>query len=144
RVGDTHIAARSFWSKVGHYVSKKPFTSVIVVLVFLLISMTQVFTISYEYNTMKSFPDDMPSRVGYDILEEELSRGTLAPTTAILEANELVTEKKQQELADRFEQFDFIDTARVTNKTEDEKVIQYDLTFNEDPYSVQAIDALEQ
>lgn len=35
-----------------------------------------VFTISYEYNTMKSFPDDMPSRVGYTLLEEKSRRLT--------------------------------------------------------------------
>jgi len=35
-----------------------------------------VFTISYEYNTMKSFPDDMPSRVGYTLLEEKSRRFT--------------------------------------------------------------------
>lgn len=35
-----------------------------------------MFTISYEYNTMKSFPDDMPSRVGYTLLEEKSRRLT--------------------------------------------------------------------
>lgn len=35
-----------------------------------------MFTISYEYNTMKSFPDDMPSRVGYTLLEEKSRRFT--------------------------------------------------------------------
>lgn len=92
---------------------------------------------------MKSFPDDMPSRIGYDILEDKFSKGTLAPTTVFLESNEQVTEEKQQEIASLLNDQEIVHSVRVSNRTEDDQIIQFDLTFKEDPYDVQTIDALE-
>lgn len=143
RVGDEAVASSSLWRKVGRMVTNKPVVSAIVILVFLALSATQVFTITYEYNTMKSFPDDMPSRVGYEILEEKFSKGALAPTTVILEAEDTVDEKAQQALADTLKEKDLVASVRLSNRAEDGKVLQYDLTFDEDPYDVKAIDALE-
>lgn len=143
KVGDEEVRASSLWSKVGKFVSKKPILSVVVILVFLVISSINVFTITYEYNTMKSFPDDMPSRVGYDILENKFSKGALAPTTVIFEADEKVAKEKQQEIANLLEEKELVGSVRVSNTTDDERVIQYDLTFEEDPYDVETMDALE-
>lgn len=144
RVGDEAIPASSLWKKVARIVTNKPVVSAIVVLLFLALSSTQVFNISYEYNTMKSFPDDMPSRVGYDILEEKFSKGTLAPTTVILESKNAISEEIQTEFAEQMMEKERVDHVRITNSTDDNHVIQYDLTFTEDPYDVKAIDALEQ
>ncbi|MFD2131346.1 MMPL family transporter [Pseudogracilibacillus auburnensis] len=143
RVGDEVIRTSSLWSKVGRTVSTRPILSVVLILGFLLITSSNIFTITYEYNTMKSFPDDMPSRIGYDILEDKFSKGTLAPTTVILESNEQVTEEKQQEIASLLNDQEIVHSVRVSNRTEDDQIIQFDLTFKEDPYDVQTIDALE-
>ncbi|MBO1004103.1 MMPL family transporter [Pseudogracilibacillus auburnensis] len=143
RVGDEVIRTSSLWSKVGRTVSTRPILSVVLILGFLLITSSNIFTITYEYNTMKSFPDDMPSRIGYDILENKFSKGTLAPTTVILESNEQVTQEKQQEIASLLNDQEIVHSVRVSNRTEDDQIIQFDLTFKEDPYDVQTIDALE-
>ncbi|MEI3614069.1 MMPL family transporter [Pseudogracilibacillus sp. SO30301A] len=143
KVDDEEVRTSSLWSKVGQFVSNKPVLSVIAILLFLIISSSNVFTITYEYNTMKSFPDDMPSRVGFDILENKFSKGALAPTTVIFEADEKVTNEQQQEIANLLEEKDLVDSVRISNITDDEHVIQYDLTFEEDPYDVATIDALE-
>jgi len=144
RVGDDEVKASSLWSKVGKFVTTKPIVSVVVVLGFLLLSASNIFTVTYEYNTMKSFPDDMPSRVGYEILEDKFSKGTLASTTVIFEADEAVDEEHQQQFADVLEQQTLVESVRVSNQTDDETVIQYDLTFSEDPYDPKTMDALEQ
>lgn len=143
RVGDEAVAASSLWRKVGQMVTNKPIVSALVVLGFLILSSTQVFTIKYEYNTMKSFPDDMPSRIGYEILEEKFSKGTLAPTTVIVEADDSISEADQEALAESLKARDLVATVRITNTADEDRVIQYDLTFDEDPYDVKAIDALE-
>lgn len=143
QVGDEEVKASSLWSKVGRFVSNKPILSVIVILVFLLLSASNVLTITYEYNTMKSFPADMPSRVGYEILEDKFSKGTLATTTVIFEAPEALSETDQENLTAVLKDQKLVDTVRVSNQTEDEKVVQFDLTFAEDPYDVHAMDALE-
>lgn len=143
QVGDEQMRTSSLWSKVGQFVSTKPILSVVVILLFLIITGSQIFNITYEYNTMKSFPEDMPSRVGYDILEEKFSKGTLAPTTVIFESNEKVTQENQQQLAERLEEESLVHSVRLSNVTDDELVVQYDLTFGEDPYDTKTMDALE-
>ncbi len=142
-VGDQEIRASSFWSKVGRFVSKKPIISVGLILAFLILSSSHLFSITYEYNTMKSFPDDMPSRIGYDVLEDKFSKGTLAPTTVIVESDDQVTKEQLQEIATLLEENETVGSVRLSNTTDDSHVIQYDLTFNEDPYDVLTIDALE-
>src|SRR5690625_521603 len=120
KVGDEEVRASSLWSKVGKFISKKPILSVVVILLLLVISSSNVFNITYEYNTMKSFPDDMPSRVGYDILEDKFSKGALAPTTIIFEADEKVAKEKQQEIATLLEEKELVGSVRVSNTTDDE------------------------
>src|SRR5690606_8073888 len=90
RVGDEHIKASSFWSKVARFVSTKPIISVVVIGLFMILSASNIMNINYEFDTMKSFPNDMPSRVGYEILEEKFEKGDLAPTTVLFESKLVV------------------------------------------------------
>src|SRR5690625_4932919 len=86
RVGDKQVKSSSFWSKVGRFVTTKPIVSVAIVGIFLLLSASNIFNMNYEFDTMKSFPDDMPSREGYEVLEEKFEKGELAPTTVLFES----------------------------------------------------------
>lgn len=144
RVGEKEVQASPLWTKVGKFVSAKPTLSVVVILLFLIVSGSQVFHITYEYNTMKSFPEDMPSRVGYDILEEKFSKGALAPTTVIFESKESLDEQEQTRIATLLEEREFVHDVRIANVSDDNKVIQYNLTFTEDPYAVETMNALEE
>lgn len=135
--------ASGLWRKVGRFVAQKPGIAVSAILLLLIVTSSQIFNIDYEYNTMKSFPEDMPSRVGYDILESKFSKGTLATTTVIFESPEAVPEDNQQELATALGDHKLVDSVRLNNQTDDHKVLQYDLTFAEDPYGIPAMDALE-
>src|SRR5690606_19697448 len=98
KVGANETKPNAFWSRVGRFVSKKPALSVIMVGAFLLISALNIFQIEYEFDTLKSFPEDMPSRVGYEILEEKFQPGDLAQTTVLLEANEEMNEEQIEEV----------------------------------------------
>src|SRR5690625_2901409 len=126
RIGDNEVKASSLWSKVGHFVVRKPVLSVVVIFLFLLVSASNIFTMTYEYKTMKSFADDMPSRVGYEILEDKFSKGTLATTTIIFEGADVVSEEEQQKMADALHDHELVDTVRVSNQTDNKEVIQYD------------------
>lgn len=143
RVGTEAAQASSLWGKVGKFVTRKPILSVVVIFIFLLISASNIFTMSYEYNTMKSFPDDMPSRVGYEVLEDKFSKGTLAATTVIFESDTSVTDDDQKKLANELADEKFVEHVRISNVTENNQVVQYDLTFSEDPYDEKSMDALE-
>lgn len=144
RVSDEKVKDNSLWSKVGRFVTKKPGLSVVMVSLFLLLAASNMFNLKYDFNTMNSFPEDMPSRQGYEILEEKFEKGDLAPTTVLFESKNVVTKDQQEALAKQLQEQELVSSVRLIESAEDEKVLQYNLTFEESPYSVQSIDALEE
>src|SRR5690625_7040991 len=87
-VGYEQMKTHSFWGKTAPFVTTIPIVSVAVLGTFLLLSSSHVFTMTYEFDTMKSFPDDMPSIEGYEILEDKFEKGDLAPTTVLFESKD--------------------------------------------------------
>ncbi|HWL25491.1 MAG TPA: MMPL family transporter [Ureibacillus sp.] len=143
KVGDTTVKESSIWSKVGRFVTKKPIVSVVIIGVFILVSASYNFNLKYEFDLIKSFPDDMPSRVGYEILEEKFAPGDLAATTVLVESNTEISEDGRQALLDELSNQDFVNTVRIDNQTDDNKVVSYSLTFDDSPYAIESINALE-
>lgn len=143
RVGETAIKKNSFWSRVGRFVVKKPVLSVSLMGIFLLLSASNMLNMEYEFDTMKSFPEDMPSRQGYEILEDSFAKGDLAPTTVLFEAAEAITDEQKEALKQELNNQPLVSTVRVNGTTEDGKVINYSLTFEESPYAIETMDALE-
>ena len=81
----------------------------------MILSASNIFNINYEFDTMKSFPGDMPSRVGYEILEEKFEKGELAPTTVLFESKSVVTEGEQDQLANSLSEQELVDQC-TTNR----------------------------
>jgi putative drug exporter of the RND superfamily len=143
KVGDTTVKPSSVWSKVGRFVTKKPIVSLVVIGLFILVSASYNVNLKYEFDLIKSFPDDMQSRVGYEVLEEKFAPGDLAPTTVLLESNEMVTDESRQAILDELSQQEHVSSVRLDNQTEDQKVLSYSLTFDDSPYAIESINALE-
>jgi len=144
KVGDVHVKKNSIWSGIGRFVVKKPVLSVAVIGIFLLISASNMFNMEYEFDTMKSFPDDMPSRQGYEILEEKFAKGNLAPTTVLFESSKALTSEQQEELRLAIAEQPLVSDVRINGKNEEDNVINYSLTFEDSPYAVKTMDALEE
>lgn len=142
-VGANQVKNSSIWSKIGQFVVKKPGIAAISISVILLLSASNLFNLEYEFDTMKSFPEDMPSRVGYEILEEKFEKGDLAPATVIFEADEAVTEDQIQNIIEELQNQDLVSSVRVNGTTEDLKAVNFSLTMAESPYSIDSIDAME-
>lgn len=143
RVGEESVKANSFWSKMGRSVVKKPIISTVAIGIILVISALNMFNLKYEFDTMKSFPEDMPSRIGYEILEEKFEKGDLAPTTVLLEASEQVTVEQQATIMKELQKQPLVSSVRPSGVTEDKKVVQFTLTYTESPYDSETMDALE-
>lgn len=143
KVGDSKVKNNSTWSKIGRFVVKKPGLAVAVIGVFLLVSAANLFNLQYEFNTMKSFPEDMPSRQGYDILEEKFAKGDLAPTTIVFEGEESLQPEQQEELRIALENQGLVNNVRLSGTTEENKVLSYSLTFDESPYDIETIEAMD-
>ena len=143
RVGGEKVKKDTVWGKVGRFVTKKPGLSVAIVSIILLLSASNMFNLKYEFDTMKSFPADMPSRQGYEILEEKFEKGDLAPTTILFEGKEFVTEKQQEDLKNNLLEQPLVSTVRLNGTAAEGKVLNYSLTFKESPYSVETMDAMD-
>ncbi|SEQ72207.1 putative drug exporter of the RND superfamily [Virgibacillus subterraneus] len=144
RVGDSQVKSSSLWSKVGRFVTRKPIISVTAISIILLVSAGNIFNIEYEFNTLKSFPEDMPSREGYEILEEKFQPGDLAPTTVLFETENTISEDSRRELAEDLTDQPLVNNVRVNGSADNESVISYSMTFAKNPYSVETMDALEE
>ena len=142
KVGDPKVMNSSVWSKVGRSVVKKPIASIMIVSVILLVSASNLFNLNYQFDTMKSFPEDMSSREGYEILEKSFDKGDLAPTTVLFESSRAVGEEEQKTLANILKVEPLVAEVRFNGLSEDGKAARYSLTFEESPYDVQTMDAL--
>ncbi|TQR20387.1 MMPL family transporter [Psychrobacillus vulpis] len=143
KFGETEVKTNTIWNKIGSFVVKKPIISALSILLILVISALNMFNLKYEFDTIKSFPDDMPSREGYEIIEQKFEKGDLAPTTVLFETKIQITPEVQKSLMDQLSKQDLVSSVRPVGISEDGLAMQYQLTFEESPYSIESMDALE-
>lgn len=156
KVGDEAKEKKGFWDKFAKGVTKHPVTSGGIVVILLVILSLNVFNINYSFNLIKSFPEDMESRVGYEILEENYSPGDLAPTNVIIESKEPLTIEQVKEIQKQLEKQDGV--AEVTpdlsvpqheamfkeqSMRDGEKVAKLELKFENNPYDLETLAQLE-
>ncbi|MCC3358809.1 MMPL family transporter [Bacillus sp. REN16] len=144
KVGEEKVKDHSIWSRVGRLVVKKPGLSAGIVGIILLISAANMFNLTYEFDTMKSFPKDMPSRQGYELIEEKFEKGELAPSTVLFEGKQAVTKEEQNTLREALLEQDLVSNVRINGTADENRVLNFSLTFEEGPYSVKTIDSMEQ
>ncbi|MEH7385860.1 MMPL family transporter [Bacillus sp. JJ1521] len=143
KVGDEKVKNNSLWSKIGRMVVKKPGLSVVIMAIFLLISAANMFNLKYEFDTMKSFPEDMPSRQGYELIEEKFAKGDLAPSTVLYEGKEAVTKEELDALQNELLEQELVSDVRINGTADENKVLNFSLTFEEGPYDVKTMDTME-
>ena len=144
KVGEEKVKDHSIWSRVGRLVVKKPGLSAGIVGIILLISAANMFNLTYEFDTMKSFPKDMPSRQGYELIEEKFAKGELAPSTVLFEGKHAVTKEEQNTLREALLEQDLVSIVRINGTADENRVLNFSLTFEEGPYNVKTIDSMEQ
>lgn len=143
RVGDERIAPKSLWTKVGRFVSTKPVVSVVLVGAFLLLSAGNIVNLKYEFDTMKSFPDDLKSRIGYEILEDNFSKGDLAPTTVLFEGKNALTAEERENLRSELAGQEMVAKVNLNGIADEGRVLNFNVVLEQNPYSVEAINAVE-
>ena len=79
------------WTKVGSFVTRRSAFTAAVLLILLVAASIQALGINYSFNLMKSFPDHISSRVGFELLEERFPQGQLAPVKVVLESSQAIT-----------------------------------------------------
>ncbi|MFO7316153.1 MAG: MMPL family transporter [Bacilli bacterium] len=143
KFGEASEVKHGIWGPIAKFVTTKPVLVGATVILFLIITGLNVFNIKYEFNMVKNFPEDLPSRVGFEIVEEKFNKGDLAQTTVLVTGEDLTFEDVQ-EIAQDFSGNEMIGSARASGVTDDGKYGKITISLNEDPYSVEAIDFIKE
>ncbi|MBO9599599.1 MAG: MMPL family transporter, partial [Cohnella sp.] len=144
KFGTTTEMKHRFWGPVAKVVVNKPGLSGGLVGIVMLVTALNIFNLNYEFDTVKSFPKDLPSREGYEIVEAQYDKGELAPTSILVTSNESLSEDQIEALRLRMLNEDNVASVRLVGVTEDAKAFKYSLTLSVNPYSVEAINVIEE
>lgn len=152
-----------FWKKVSELVTKRPAITAGTLLVILLIGAFNVTSMNFSFNLLKSFPEDMSSRQGFELLEEHYPAGELAPVTVILQSDEEIDVNKDfleqiKELENELETQEGITSIspNITDEmmdgdadlphnflSESGKTVKFDLVLDGNPYEIEALETID-
>lgn len=155
KVGSFEKMKRGFWDKLAAKVTQRPITSGSIIAVLLIIISFNVLTNEYSFNLIKSFPEDMESRQGFEVLEENFAPGELAMTTVIVEGKDVLNVEKLTKLREEILASEGVNnvTPDLSNPeiaafgkgswlTEDEKTAKFSIVFSGNPYDIETMDDL--
>ncbi|WP_046174778.1 MMPL family transporter [Domibacillus indicus] len=137
KAGEESKKENGLWSRVARFVTKKPALSGGIVLAFLILSSLNVFNLKYEFDTLKSFPEDMPSLVGYNIIDEKFSAGDLSPTTIVYEGT-----GDPAAVAEALSEQEGVLSAVPASSTASGNAHELTVAFEKNPYAAASLDAL--
>ncbi|MGN1188684.1 MAG: MMPL family transporter, partial [Lachnospiraceae bacterium] len=143
KYGEETEVKHGIWGPVAKFVVNKPGISGGLVAIFMVMTALNVFNLDFEFNSVKNFPEDLPSRVGYEIVEDNFNKGDLAQTTVLLESNDAMTEQEVAAFAERLAEYDEINTASPSGIADDGKAAKVTVSLTMNPYSTEAIDFIE-
>lgn len=144
KYGQAPSEQKGLWSKVARVVTNKPLISGGIVLVALVLSSLNIFNLEYEFDMVKSFPEELPSRVGYEIIEANYDKGQVAPLTLLVKSDDPLQAEFLSKLENTLESSDAIASFRSTETLEDETATRYSVSLSLNPYSIEAMDAVEE
>lgn len=143
KFGQSKDVKHTFWAPVAKFVVNKPGLSGGLVAIIMVVTALNVFNLNFEYDSVKSFPKDLPSREGYEIVEANYNKGELAPTSIFIESKEALTKEHIETIRTKLSAFDEVASVRLTNVSEDSKALKYSMTLAFNPYSIEAMDIIE-
>nr|WP_309101712.1 MMPL family transporter [Fredinandcohnia onubensis] len=139
KYGEEKEIKHGIWGPIAKFVVNKPGLSGGIVGVFLLITALNIFNLDFEFDTVKKFPEDLPSRVGYEIVETRYDKGELAPTTLLIESDEAIAPETVTAFTEKLQEYDEIATVRMTAQSEDSKALTLSVVLATDPYSIESM-----
>lgn len=144
KFGDSQDVKHSFWGPVAKFVVNKPGLSGGLVAIVMVVTALNVFNLNYEFDTVKSFPKDLPSREGYEIVESNYNKGELAPTSILVESDKALSEEEIETIRKRIADEKDVSSVRLTNVSENAMALKYSMTLVYNPYSVEAMDTVKE
>lgn len=120
-----------FSARLGNLIVKKPLHLMVITLLFLGVFAFFSAKIIYTYDTLSSFPKDMPSREGFKIISEHFNPGDLAPVQVIVQ-----TDGKANTVKEDLQKVSFLELVSEGIKgSKNSNIISYNIEMNVNPYS---------
>ncbi|MGG0178919.1 MMPL family transporter [Gottfriedia acidiceleris] len=130
----------TFNQKIGKLVTRKPWTIILVSIILLGGLALFVPRVQYTYDLLQSFPKDMPSREGFDIISDHYSSGLLAPVKVIID-----TENKNIPVKKELESLSFVkDVSEPITGKDNKKLQLYEISLVDNPYSIKGLERIPQ
>ncbi|PJO43624.1 MMPL family transporter, partial [Lysinibacillus xylanilyticus] len=110
---------------------------IVIVVTLLLLGGLAAFVprIQYTFDLLSSFPEDMPSREGFTLIEENFSPGELAPVQLIID-----TEGMDINLQQQLTNISYIDSVADSQIGKKNNTIQlYEVSLNANPYAKESL-----
>lgn len=127
------------WEKVGYISTSKPWKVAIPILLLLGIGTWHVTTISYSYDLLASFPEELSSREGFAKLGDAFSEGEIAPTTILIKSKD---ENTIANIREKIEDRPLISEVRPSPSKSD-LYTQFSIILKANPYSMEALNEVE-
>lgn len=144
KFGKDEEIKHGFWGPVAKFVVNKPGLSGGLIAILMVVTALNVFNLNYEFDMVKSFPKDLPSREGYEIVETRFNKGELAPTSILVESDQALSEEQIEALRTRLLDEDNVASVRLNSVSEDNTALKYSMSLELNPYSVEAIDLVQE
>lgn len=130
--------SRSLGEFIGKIAVNHPWKVTIITTVFLGVFALLSLKMESTYDTLSSFPDDMPSREGFTIISEHFSAGELAPAEVVVQ-----TEGSDIPVEDVLNDLPFVaNVSEGEQAKNDSGLFKYSVELNTNPYSNEAMEEL--
>jgi putative drug exporter of the RND superfamily len=143
KYGQEKEVKHGIWGPIAKFVVNKPGFSGGIVGIFLLITAFNMFNLDFEFDTVKKFPEDLPSRVGYEIVESRYDKGELAPTTLLIDSDKAIDQKDVTAFTEKLQEYDEIASVRLTAQSEDAKALKLSVVLATNPYSTESMNFIK-
>ncbi|GAA0341679.1 MMPL family transporter [Bacillus carboniphilus] len=124
--------------KINSFVVDRAKTVTIATTIVLVGLAAFTFQIKYTYDTLSSFPEDMASSEGFQLIENSFNAGQLAPITLAID-----TEGKEVNLQENLSAQDFVgDVTEPVPGQNNANIHMYSIELTMNPYSNEAMDVI--
>ncbi|WP_102693499.1 MMPL family transporter [Rummeliibacillus pycnus] len=125
-----------FSRRIGEIVTVKPWIVILTTLILLGGLAAGVTKIQFTFDLLSSFPKDMASREGFQLISDNFSPGELAPVKVIVN-----TDQKNMDLQKNLKNLSYVDEVKkpIAGKHSEELQL-YELYLAGNPYSSKAIE----
>ncbi|CAH1209984.1 Apo-petrobactin exporter [Paenibacillus auburnensis] len=122
---------------IGGLVVSRPWTIVAVTIIGLGILASFSSGIKFTYDILSSFPEDMESRQGFDLIGTQFSPGELAPAKLIIDTQGKVSGEDFKSVLGGISYIDTVSDPQQGAVNKD--IVGFDIEFKSNPYSLEAM-----